>query len=105
MRFKRFIILFVTLIFLIILSGCNDFSRSSFLFWCERDEISSVQISIINYDMLNHEKIKNEFNLVDGFLSSQFDKKLQKITIFYNNTLSKSTNYKYILIKNNIIFK
>ena len=80
-------------------------SKSSFLFWCNRDELSSFSITIINNDFSGYEQIENELKLIDGFISSEFDKKLQKITIVYDNTLSKSTNYKNVLTKNNIIFE
>ena len=86
-------------------SSCDKSSESSFLFLCNRDELSSFNTTIINHDSFDYEKIENELKLIDGFISSEFDKKLQKITIVNDNTLSKSTNYKMILTKNNIIFE
>ena len=105
MKFKKFFCFFVYLSFILLLSGCDNSSKSSFLFWCNRDELSSFNITIINHDLLDYKKIENEFKLIDGFISSEFDKKIQKIIIIYDNTLSKSTNYKNVLIKNNIFFE
>ena len=105
MRFKNFFCFFIYLSFILVLSSCDKSSESSFLFWCNREELSSFNTTIINHDSFDYEKIENELKLIDGFISSEFDKKLQKITIVYDNTLSKSTNYKMILTKNNIIFE
>ena len=105
MRFKNFFWFSIYLSFILLSSSCDKSSKSSFLFWCNRDELSSFNITIVNNDFLGYEKIENELKLIDGFISSEFDKKLQKITIVYDNTLSKSTNYKNVLTKNNIIFE
>lgn len=105
MRFKNFFCFSIYLSFILLSSSCDKSSKSSFLFWCNRDELSSFNITIVNNDFLGYEKIENELKLIDGFISSEFDKKLQKITIVYDNTLSKSTNYKNVLTKNNIIFE
>ena len=105
MRFKKFFCFFIYLTFILLSSSCDKSSDSSFLFCCNRDELSSFNTTIINHDSFDYEKIENELKLIDGFISSEFDKKLQKITIVYDNTLSKSTNYKIILTKNNIIFE
>ena len=105
MRFKNFFCFSIYLSFILLSSSCDKSSKSSFLFWCNRDELSSFSITIVNNYFSGYEQIENELKLIDGFISSEFDKKLQKITIVYDNTLSKSTNYKSVLIKNNIIFE
>lgn len=105
MRFKKFFCFSIYLSFILLSSSCDKSSKSSFLFWCNRDELSSFSITIVNNYFSGYEQIESELKLIDGFISSEFDKKLQKITIVYDNTLSKSTNYKSVLTKNGIIFE
>ena len=121
MKYKIFYLLFLNLIIILFLSGCENeikskkvskynhkiktSSPSSFLFWCKRNEISSTNFTIINSNLINYEKLKKSFSLIDGFYSLNIDKDNQKINIVFNNTKSKIMNYKNILIKNKLVIK
>ena len=121
MKYKIFYLLFLNLIVILFLSGCENeiksdkvskynhkietYSPSSFLFWCKRNEISCIDFTLLNSDLIKCENLKKDFDQIDGFYSYKLDINNKKISITYNNTKSKLMNYKNILIKNRILIK
>ena len=65
MRFKKIFCFSIYLSFILLSSSC-DKSSKSFLFWCNRDELSSFSITIVNNDFSGYEQIENELKLIDG---------------------------------------
>ena len=121
MKYKILYLFILNLIIISFLSGCNNKenisnkysynkniktdSKTSFLFWCKRNEISCIDFVLLNSDLIKYEKLKKDFAQIDGFYSFNLDDNNQKISITYNNTKSKLMNYKNILIKNKILIK
>ena len=119
MKYKILYLFILNSITITFLSGCNNKedigrtysnnkniktdSKTSFLFWCKRNEISCIDFTLLNSDLIKYEKLENDFDQIDGFYLFKLNN--NKITITYNNTKSKLMNYKNILIKNKILIK
>lgn len=120
MKYKILYLFILNLIIISFLSGCGNKknisekhsynkniktdSKTSFLFWCKRSEISCIDFTLLNSDLIKYENLKKDFDQIDGFYSFKLDTN-NKISITYNNTKSKLMNYKNILIKNKILIK
>ena len=120
MKYKILYLFILILLIISFLSGCDNKeniskihsynkniktdSKSSFLFWCKRNEISCIDFTLLNSDLIKYENLKKDFEQIDGFYSFMLDIN-KKISITYNNTKSKLMNYKNILIKNKILIK
>ena len=119
MKYKILYLFILSSIIISFLSGCDNKennsklhyynkniktdSKTSFLFWCKRNEISCIDFTLLNSDLIKYEKLENDFDQIDGFYLFKLNN--NKITITYNNTKSKLMNYKNILIKNKILIK
>ena len=121
MKYKILYLFILNSIMISFLSGCDNKeniskinsynkniktdSKTSFLFWCKRNEISCINFKLLNSDLIKYDKLKKDFDKIDGFYSFKLDNNNQNIIITYNNTKSKLMNYKNILIKNKILIK
>ena len=121
MKYKILYLFILNSIIISFLSGCDNKeniskiysnnknikidSKTSFLFWCKRNEISCIDFTLLNSDLIKYENLKKDFDQIDGFYSFKLDINNKKISITYNNTKSKLMNYKNILIKNKILIK